>query len=1306
MADKYKIMRAWDRGLNKIAYIYRNPETGKKVIGETKFEWWFYVLTEDYNRLASHFRRFINNNVINSVEDEGKYTRIYADYPHKSESLDKDMERDWGYKTFAFNDMLEKLKLLECQTFEADILPHKRFALQDNVEFEQDYKVLFLDIETDDRIRNGQPIPGEFRILSVALKDGNDGKEAYLVIKEDTDEEEQAMLTKLAKLFNTYDVLVGWNSCFPKDTRITMSDGKYKNIQDIVVGDHVLSYRNGRSEITEVKHLFKHKNYKAIYKITTDKREIIASDEHPFLATYSNVNKWIRARDLRVGDYLTKFRRIDLPTENKDYRPEDYLFCGMIMTDGHIPTAKPGCFDFHTTNEQYLRWIKKYLTRNHIYFKEYIKKDSNPKHKKQYQIKCKNFEYWNMLLDLGVPMGRKTEKPIDLSKIYTQTKNRIKMFLLGLWIGDGYKTTRNQQYICNQNIDLNEWMVKLFARIGKNWYVTKFTKDNSNYFNGVGKVHYDHIPTYYMKKATIKDGFKKTGALCDIINEKTPCTTDQFGRFFNDNGDVDALSFEKVLSIEIIPFDDYVYNFETENHTYVAGDLIVHNCAFDMPYIKSRMMRYGIQIDWRKLFLQDQMKIFQKSVSLRSYSLENVSQEYLGEGKIEHEGIGIYEMWKNHPELLEKYNRVDVQRCFQLEQKTKYLAVARNVNAIGRCPCDDLFITRKIDNLVVKQAQDDKHYHFKSIIREYDEDGCLIVDEEDDDKFEGAYVFPPVPGRYKNTKVFDYSSLYPNVIKTLNISFDTLVEDDSVPDELCIKTPSGHRYRKDIIGILPKVITMMKDKRDYYKDLMSKETPGSLAHKTYDNLQYVYKAFGLSFYGALGETHTRFYDVRIAESVTLGGQYFNKAGAKYLESKGYLILYGDSVAAERKTWIKINNEVREISFEELFDLTEKKYISGEKEFGEFEDKLVETWSFDFTRNIPEWQPIDCVIRHKTDKQMYEITGIDCKTIITQDHSLIDQDGNCFKPTDMNKKLFMIGTRDNNSFSLCQTSSFESKKIEYNGYVYDLSVRNNNNFVDSEGNVLLHNTDSLFVDKIQTVDEVVQLLSDIKELCAKIAKEEFNSDICTLEMSYDKGFKTFLIVNAKKRYAGYLDYLDGHVVNPCKLKITGFEYVRTDQCGFVKKYQKEILEWILSDEQPTAIQMRSWILDKQSKVFSGKMPTEELMFAQKVTKPIEQYDKPLMHVKVAMQLLKDGKDFWVGDKVQYFIESLDTRQKPLPKPLYAFKGKYNEAYYWNNKIFPAFERILSVVYPKINWSEYYIKSGAGGSTKAGRSFLWS
>ncbi|MCK9320282.1 DNA polymerase domain-containing protein, partial [Methanoculleus sp.] len=603
-------------------------------IGETKFAWFFYVLAEDYERLRSKFNQFTNNNVINSVEQDGKYVKIYADYPHKTESLNKEMERDWGYKTFAFNDMLEKLKMLECETFEADIPPHKRFALQDNVEFEQDYKCLFFDIETDDRIKNGQPIPGEFRILSVAFKDLVDGKEAFLKIAEDTDEEEKELLIKMGKIFNAYDVIISWN---------------------------------------------------------------------------------------------------------------------------------------------------------------------------------------------GI--------------------------------------------------------------------------------------------------------------------------------------------------------------------------------SFDLPYVKSRMMRYGIQLDWRKVFHQDQMKVFQKSVSLRSYSLENVSQEYLGEGKVQHEGIGVYEMWSNHPELLEKYNRGDVRRQYELEMKTKYLAVARNVNAIGMCPCDDLFITRKVDNLIVKQAQEDKHYHFKTIIREYDENGQLIHDDDDDDdKFEGAYVFPPKPGRYKNVKVFDYSSLYPNVIKTLNISPDTLVTDDSVPDEMCIKTPSGHRFRKDFVGILPKVITRMKEKRDFYKDLMSKESPGSLMHKTYDNLQYVYKSFGLSFYGALGESHTRFYDTRIAESVTLGGQYFNKAGAKFLEDEGYIIIYGDSVTKDRCTIIKTGDVVSVISFEELFNKTTKRYIKDGKEYGSF-DENVTALSYNFQTHDSEWKPIDCVVRHKVKKEVYHYRYRHGVTEVSKDHSLINSEGQCFKPTD-------------------------------------------------------------------------------------------------------------------------------------------------------------------------------------------------------------------------------------------------------------------------------------------------------------------
>lgn len=769
----HKIMRTWDKGNSKVAFVYRDKETGRKKIGETKFDWWFYVKTSDYEHYKNQFKSFENQNLIMRCEPEGLYTRVYVERPHRTELFNTEMEFVWEHKNFQFNELQQKLELLSVQTYEADVLPYKRFCLQEDIEFEDQYKLLFLDIETDDRVRNGQPVPGEYRILSVALGEMN-GKIAWLCIDEDTDEAEKAMLLKLAKIMNSYDVLIGWNSS-----------------------------------------------------------------------------------------------------------------------------------------------------------------------------------------------------------------------------------------------------------------------------------------------------------------------------------------------------------------------------SFDLPYIKSRFMRYGISIDWRKLFSQDFMKIFQKTVSLRSYALDAVAKELELEGKVDHSEYSIYRMWKENRPLLKEYNIQDVNIMIELEKKTNYLNAARNVNIIGMCPCDDPYITRKIDNLMLKQAQEDKHFHFKTMVKNYGEE------DVDDVSYEGAYVFPPKPGIYYGIKVFDFSSLYPNTIKTLNISPDTLINHgDNIDEKFTITTPTPakHKFRKDFIGILPKVIMKMKKNRDYYKDLMAKEEPGSVMHKTYDTLQYVYKSFGLSFYGALGEKHTRFYDVRIAESVTLGGQYFNKTCAAWLEKQAKPIIYGD-------------------------------------------------------------------------------------------------------------------------------------------------------------------TDSVFVDKVKDT-EIDKIIKYLAKLCEIHAKQKFNCDECTLEMAYDKGFHKFIICNAKKRYAGYLNYLDGHIIDPMKLKITGFEYVRNDVCYFVKKYQKEFLTWLLNDKTPELLEVRDWIINKRTDVMSGKLTADDLVFSKKITKPLSEYATELPQVKVAKQMIEDGKDFWVGDKVQYFFLTFDSKKKPVPLPIYHYKGTYNSSYYWNNCIFPAFERILVVAFPSVKWDEYYIlDKNKTGSLKVGRS-LWT
>ena len=50
-------------------------------------------------------------------------------------------------------------------------------------------------------------------------------------------------------------------------------------------------------------------------------------------------------------------------------------------------------------------------------------------------------------------------------------------------------------------------------------------------------------------------------------------------------------------------------------------------------------------------------------------------------------------------------------------------------------------------------------------------------------------------------------------------------------------------------------------------------------------------------------------------------------------------------------------------------------------------------------------------------------------------------------------------------------------------------------------------------------------------------------------------------------------------------------------------------------------------------------------------------------------------------------------KPIPKPVYEYEGKFDRIFYWNHKIYPALKRILELIYPKFNWGYYDIrKSG--------------
>jgi DNA polymerase elongation subunit (family B) len=113
---------------------------------------------------------------------------------------------------------------------------------------------------------------------------------------------------------------------------------------------------------------------------------------------------------------------------------------------------------------------------------------------------------------------------------------------------------------------------------------------------------------------------------------------------------------------------------------------------------------------------------------------------------------------------------------------------------------------------------------------------CLehkIVPEKDgynvgeNERYVGAYVFPPVPGLYENVVPVDFCSLYPSLIISYNIDFTTCAFDPTIPDELChVMEWEDHISCKHDAKIIEKTkltntIEELTSKKKYNKTLVS-----------------------------------------------------------------------------------------------------------------------------------------------------------------------------------------------------------------------------------------------------------------------------------------------------------------------------------------------------------------------------------------------------------------------------------------------------------------------------------------------------
>ena len=124
----------------------------------------------------------------------------------------------------------------------------------------------------------------------------------------------------------------GGESCFPAGTKILLFNGSYKNIEDIGVGEHVISYNeiSKNNEVSEVLEIESPVRDHMCIIIFSDSSELNLTSEHPIYSKtgWKSINPEATKKEKPYMDFVEKLSVGDLIlSSNLDYREVKNISC-------------------------------------------------------------------------------------------------------------------------------------------------------------------------------------------------------------------------------------------------------------------------------------------------------------------------------------------------------------------------------------------------------------------------------------------------------------------------------------------------------------------------------------------------------------------------------------------------------------------------------------------------------------------------------------------------------------------------------------------------------------------------------------------------------------------------------------------------------------------------------------------------------------------------------------------------------------------------------------------------------------------
>jgi DNA polymerase II len=258
------------------------------------------------------------------------------------------------------------------------------------------------------------------------------------------------------------------------------------------------------------------------------------------------------------------------------------------------------------------------------------------------------------------------------------------------------------------------------------------------------------------------------------------------------------------------------------------------------------------------------------SHQLESYALEDVARHFLGRGKLIEPGgaraAEIRQLYERDRAALARYNLEDCRLARDIFARADLIGFL-----VERALWTGLALDRPRGSVAAFDYLYLPRLHRAGYV------APSVGAATDLRASPGGYVLDSAPGLYDDVIVLDFKSLYPSIIRTFCIDPLALW----CADETAVPGFEGARFHRSR-HILPGLISTLWQTRDEAKQ--RKDSARSQAIKILMN----------SFYGVLGTPACRFFDPRLASSITLRGHEIITRSREQLELRGFQVIYGDT----------------------------------------------------------------------------------------------------------------------------------------------------------------------------------------------------------------------------------------------------------------------------------------------------------------------------------------------------------------------------------------------------------------------------